>query len=124
MSAFTEQVVISPAGSLWTLDSPLQWELLRKGSGLVVTVPAGFQTDLASIPWWARGLFNPEDPAYAKAAILHDYLLSDPGNSRLDCAAVFHDALEACGVSTWRAVVMTLAVWVWTAFLSPLLGSR
>lgn len=121
MSAYTDQVVISPLGTLWTLDAPLQWELLRKGSGIVISVPAGFQTDLASIPWWARWLFNPEAPAYAKAAILHDFLLADANNSRAEAAAVFHDALKADGVSSWRAVVMTLAVWAWTGWLWPLL---
>lgn len=120
MSAFTDQVTISPSGTLWMTDAPLNWELLREGSGLVVSVPTGFKTDLATIPWWARWLFNPEDPAYAKAAILHDFLLSDTDNSRLEAAAVFHDALKACGVASWRAVLMTVAVWAWTAWLAPL----
>jgi hypothetical protein len=42
-------------------------------SGIVITIPAGFVTDYASIP---RGLwsFFPPHGQYSKAAIIHDYL--------------------------------------------------
>lgn len=122
MSAFTS-VVISPAPNhMWMVGVPVTWELLHLGSGLMVTVPAGFTTDLATVPWWARWLLNPVDPDFAKAAILHDWLLVDPSNSRLEAAAVFHDALLASRVSHFRAVPMTLAVWAWTAGIYPLLA--
>src|SRR6185437_8718655 len=116
MSAFTENLSITPFGSEWEVEAPLRWELLRKGSGLAVTVPAGFTTDLASIPWWLRWLYNPADPRYAKAVVLHDWLLVDPAISRLEAAAVFYEALCASGVSNWRAVPMALGVWAWTAY--------
>jgi hypothetical protein len=94
---------------LWALAAPLPFEAGKKGSGLLITVPAGFTSDLATIPRFARWWLNPADARFAKAAILHDYLLSQ-GYSPAFAAAVFYEALLADGVEPWRAKVMGLAV--------------
>lgn len=41
----------------------------------VYTVPAGFETDFASVPRWMWS-FLPPTGRYTKAAILHDYLVT------------------------------------------------
>jgi Protein of unknown function (DUF1353) len=58
------------------LLKPIAWRPSPEQAGTfeAVEVPAGFVTDLASIPWplWSTGL-RP-DGQYAYAAIVHDYL--------------------------------------------------
>lgn len=40
------------------------------------TVPAGFMTDFASIPWFARWMFRSTGAPYQRAAVMHDWLYS------------------------------------------------
>lgn len=75
-------------------------------------VPAGFSSDLASIPAIARGVFDRGDGRYAKAAVLYDHML-EAGFDRLTAAAEFHSALRADGVALWRRLIMFLAVALW-----------
>lgn len=81
-------------------------------------VPEGFETDLGSIPWWARAIFSPSDPQAARAYVLHDwvnYLTAGrpPGknvwSSRV-AAAILYDALRLDGASPLKAGVVTTAV--------------
>ena len=109
MSAYTEHVSIAPVGGMWELENPLLWELGKKGSGLLVEVPRGFKTDLASIPWYGRAIFKTADATFAKASILHDFLL-ESGWSPITAGAEFANALIADGVARWRATIMGLAV--------------
>lgn len=93
----------------WQLAAPLRWEVGKVGSGLFVELPAGFTTDLASIPAWARWIFNPDDPCTAKAACVHDYLLSLKYGQQM-AVGEFYAALMADEVSRWRRIVYYLAV--------------
>jgi hypothetical protein len=95
-------------GILYTVTKPLSWEVGVKGSGLVVKVPVGTTFDV-SIPVGLRWLFDPHNPAYLKAAALHDELLRR-GWSRPTAGAEFHEALRADKVAAWRRLVMWLAV--------------
>ena len=63
-------------------------------------VPAGFETDFASVP---RGLWNifPPFGRYSKAAVLHDYLYRCSSMERKTCDKIFLDCMEALGVP-WR----------------------
>ena len=88
------------------LLTPFAYDVGRLGSGDRIVVPAGFVTDFASVPWWARGLFAPFDRA-AKAAVLHDWLWSR-GSPRH--AAVFAEALAVLRVPAWKRAVMAAAV--------------
>jgi hypothetical protein len=58
-------------GKHWVLTAPLLWDDPEKA--WTITVPAGFQTDFASVP---RGFWNlfPPTGRYAPAAVLHDFL--------------------------------------------------
>jgi len=79
MSSFTTPLVVSPLpdGRRWKLVFQFGYDVGRKGSGDRITVPAGFVTDFASIPWilWRLLLWwLPYWAKYSKAAVLHDWL--------------------------------------------------
>jgi hypothetical protein len=74
-----------------------------------ITVPAGFKTDLASVPrlpvvyWLAGGTSS-------KAAVIHDYLYTT-GQVRRDMAdAVLREASACIGVPAWRRWIMWAGV--------------
>lgn len=115
MSFYTEKVTLCPLeNGLWSLASDMVWEIGKRDSGHAYTVPAGFITDLASIPRLARWIFDRGDARLAKAAILHDHMLVDQEFSRLTASAEFTAALLADGVPRWQAFVMGFAVLIWT----------
>lgn len=71
--------------------------------GGLVTVPAGFITDLASIPWPYNRIFRP-DGKWSRAAVIHDYLCKlvrddMPPLNREQADKVFYEAMRADGVS-------------------------
>ena len=55
------------------LTEPLRWGVESPDGPNFVTVPEGFESDFASVPWVARRLIPSFGP-WAKAAVLHDYL--------------------------------------------------
>lgn len=66
---------------------------------LVITVPVGFETDLATIPWPVNIFFRPDGP-WAKAAVIHDFLyyvnhnsLSWADVSRVVRDSIFYEAM-------------------------------
>lgn len=81
--------------------------------GYIISVPRGFATDFASVPFWLDGIVPSFGP-WAKAAIIHDYLYAGHGAkrglTRAWCDNVFREALKACGVSLWRRNAMWAAV--------------
>jgi hypothetical protein len=72
-------------------------------------VPAGFPTDLCSLPPIARP-FIPIAGRMAKPALLHDWLL-EQGDAR--AADVFAEALAVAGVGQSLRWIMVAAVRVW-----------
>lgn len=91
------------------LLEPLSLELGPAGSGVVITVPAGFATDYASVPralWW---LFPPHG-RYKRAAVVHDYLYSCGCIHRAIADAVFLAAMEVLRVGRASRWTMYLAV--------------
>lgn len=104
-----------PGGRGYKTARAFSFDLGFKASELTVTVPAGFQTDLATVPrlvWW---LFPPHDPRYAAAAVLHDYLYSwrsETGEAfdRATADGVFLEAMLILGVPRWKALTLFVAV--------------
>jgi len=95
------------------LLEPLVWECDFKGSGLTVTVPAGFITDGASVPrllWWLMPAWGDKG---TRAAMVHDYLLDmmhlgQPVAGMDVREAIdwqFYLMLKALDVPEWRARV-------------------
>jgi len=88
----------------YRLTRAFQYHLSAPGSMLVVDVPKGFVTDLASVPWALRWLFPP-DGLWAKAAVVHDWGYADgdlslPDGSKIKPSRFWWDVifLEAMSV--------------------------
>jgi hypothetical protein len=71
-------------------------------SGRMITIPAGFPTDGASVPRWLQGLF-PAIGDHLLADVIHDYLYTTNLLPRADCDLEF---------------------WRWMDLLRPLAKSR
>lgn len=72
------QPSIRSGRSLWALQRDLTYQT---GTNLseIITVPAGFVTDLTSVPrvFWS---FVPPDGPWVKAAVIHDFLYYTQGD--------------------------------------------
>jgi len=79
MSDFTSPLIVRveqrerSGRGVYTVMQPFTYHVGEKNSGVEITVPAGFETDFASIPWFARWLISPGG-LHAKAAVMHDAL--------------------------------------------------
>jgi hypothetical protein len=76
---------------------------------LEFTVPAGFVTDFASVPWFIWWLI-PMQGDYNRAAVLHDFLYTKKTCSRFLADALFRDVMREIGVPLWKRVVMYYGV--------------
>ena len=88
----------------WALLEPLVYD----GSKQYV-VPAGFETDFASVPqavWW---FCPPAAGNHAKPAVLHDYLC-ETANNQPAADKVFLEAMKSNGVGWIKRITMFNAV--------------
>lgn len=92
------------------LEQPLVFD--DRCTGDVLSVPAGFLSDGASIPHGLprRIAGHPLNARYLPAAILHDYEISVREASWWRVHTRFGRALIASGVSWWRARIMAAFV--------------
>ena len=76
MSRYTQHVAICPIPQLkqWMVYEPLHYDLLYKGSGCTITVPAWFRFDGASVPSIFGMLIQKVEPDTIKAACIHDWI--------------------------------------------------
>lgn len=74
-----------------------------------ITVPAGFETDFASIPRIFWGLLPPTGK-YGKAAVLHDFMYSRQQSPRKYADDVFYEAMGVLNVPDYVRKTMYLAV--------------
>ena len=83
----------------------------------LVTVPAGFETDFASVP---RLFWNIVPPLgrYGEPAIVHDYLYRTQTVDRLTADRVFLEAMEArgCHWITRRTLYRAVRLFGWLAW--------
>lgn len=118
MSRFTTPLELTPdlASGAYRTVRDLAFDVGFLGSGLTITVPAGFRTDLASVPRWLWWLFPRDDPQYAAASVLHDYTYKwrHPASSdkfdRNTADGIYLDGMLILGVPAWRAWAMYLGV--------------
>jgi len=78
-------------------------------NGRAIYVPAGFKTDMLSIPRLLWAILPPTGRG-GKAAIVHDWLLFENKLSRLKCADLFLEALKSLKVPEEQANAMYLGV--------------
>lgn len=90
--------------------------------GLQITVPAGFETDLGSIPRVLWPLLPRDDARFAAAFVVHDWLCERSNFPRLTAAAIFLELLLVLarehGAAAWRVWAMFAGVLLW-AVLRP-----
>jgi hypothetical protein len=83
-----------------------------------ITVPPGFKTDFASVPWFFQA-FIPKTGRYNEATVVHDYLcyLSKKGQyDRKVADKVFLEAMRELGCKKWRRGIMYAGVATYTFF--------
>ncbi len=103
---FLDEPTLKVHGDDWRLVLPL---IYLRADYTAITVPAGFITDLASIPRLLHPLI-PVNGRHRAAAIVHDYLYATQTLTRAECDAVFLEAMEACGVRWTQRWAMYSAV--------------
>jgi hypothetical protein len=92
---------------LWRLTAPLVYQ--SDVAKMTFTVPAGFITDLASVPripiayLLAGGTSN-------EASVVHDFIYSTHPVDRATADAVLKEASLLTGVPKWRAWLMWAGV--------------
>lgn len=111
---------LNGSGATWSLAEPLEYHVGRADSETVVAVPMGFETDLASVPWFGRWLVS-SWKGTARAAVLHDFLYSAVGRrlhgfTRAQADAIFGEALQVTGSRLWFVIwaavrLFGLAAW-------------
>ncbi len=94
-------------GLNFVLIDPLIYEIKRTGQ--VVTVPAGFVTDFASVPWYARSVINVLG-RHSIPAIVHDYLYWEQRCTREEADAILKEAMAEYESSTFDQKVVYYAV--------------
>ena len=82
-----------------------------------ITVPRGFVTDLASIPWIAQ-LFVPKNESHSNPAILHDYLYWEQQCSREEADSLLLLEMEDAQVGSMRRWLIDTGLWLggWTGW--------
>ena len=114
MSSFTSPLIVSPMpdGRRWKLFRSFTYHITSRRSKDKITVPAGFITDFASIPWvfWS---WLPAWGKYGKAAVIHDYLYQNHLLSRRMADLIFYEAMLVGKTKKWKAKLMYLAVRIW-----------
>lgn len=109
--------------SLWALRDDLTYQTGGDATELV-TVPAGFVTDLASVPRVVWSFYPPDGP-WVKAAIIHDFLYDTEGSgvwykrqgisrgrsySRAESDAILKEGMADRGIGRWEQLVIWAAV--------------
>jgi hypothetical protein len=97
-------------GSSFELQTDLHVSISENDAApLTITIPAGYVTDLASIPPEA-GLFGFNKLGkYSFAAIVHDYMFSKQMGFEL-ANAIFYSLLKKSGLPKWQCSLMASAV--------------
>ena len=83
---------------------PVQWQIGKKGSGWLLTVPAGKEFE-SSVPRGLHWAFSPDDPHFLKSAAIHDTLLEAGFRKAFADSQWFEAALSehAPALRTWVA---------------------
>lgn len=112
-SNFTSPLIVEHLGGadwrLWKLVESFDYHVGTYPSEDVITVPAGFITDFASIPRFLWAIYPPTG-RWGKAAVVHDYLYRTGVRPRLECDAIFLEAMTVLGVPYARRMAMYWAV--------------
>lgn len=96
--------------AVFAVAAPLAFDLVTAGRlTRWITIPAGFETDGASVPFWARPWLDPWS-RIGLAAVLHDYLLTLPLVAKWEADLAFLAALRAFGAPALLSTALYFAV--------------
>jgi hypothetical protein len=120
MSSFTTPLVaeFEDDGIHYVIWQIFAYAIGLLGSGIMVSVPVGYRTDLASVPWWIRWLLPPNGK-YGKAAVIHDFICSyrtvnmngqNVYVTRKTGDLIFLEAMGVLNVPAWQKWSMFCAV--------------
>ena len=91
----------------------MEYRVRSDDSDVVICVPPRFETDFASVPWFAQGLF-PALGRWGRPAIIHDFLYQTKGDggrfTRAEADHIFREAMEVVSVPSWHRAIMYRAV--------------
>jgi len=118
MSTFTTQINLESIndGKSWKLIESFEYHIGEYPSKNIITVPAGFITDLMTVPRFILPFFNPLLHQYSKPSIIHDWLYDKDSkdkyniNTRLQADKVFLEAMAVLGVSRVKRYLIYQAV--------------
>lgn len=91
----------------------LHEELEIKFNGKMFIVPAGFQSDGASVPSFLWNSVSPQvDPRTLRGALAHDFLYRNhlPGWTRKEADEMFLTLIREDGLSVWKSYKAYLGV--------------
>ena len=97
----------------WRLERDWTVEISAGGDSEMITVPAGFKTDFATIPaafWCFVGL--PDDETHRNAALLHDYLYTVGGDTeeRRGADWIYYKTIRRAGRTRFKAAAEYVAL--------------
>lgn len=94
-SGFLNPPLLKPKfdGKTWVLMTEFSYDVGGIDSGDRITVPVGFETDLASVPQSLTWLV-PKWGKHGPAAIIHDYLYRTQPRSRKESDDIFYEAMR------------------------------
>lgn len=110
MSQYLSKLILEAAdedGGKWRVVEPFHYD--SDVAKRVITVPAGFLTDLASTPRIPI-IYELCGNVATKAAVVHDYLYTSGRESRAIADAVLREAAALAGVSWWQRWAMWAGV--------------
>lgn len=104
---FESRLRVEKINSHWRLIEQLAYDSAVLSARVVV--PAGFETDFASVPRLPFAFWLAGDTAHL-AAVVHDFLYTIQLCSRVEADRVFYEAMTLTGVPLWRRSLMYAAV--------------
>lgn len=108
-NSFKTPLVVEVMGKRFRLHYNFTYRWKYKGLTIVISVPAGFETDFASIPRFAWILI-PKLGRWNKAAVIHDWLYQHGALSRKQADRCFRDGMRDKGVKPWQYNLIYWAV--------------
>lgn len=101
----------------WILEEPLTYQ--SDVAAQIIEVPAGFVTDLASVPKWVPRWVVDVNESHRFAAVVHDFACRTwILELRPVADAVFKEAMAVLGVPGWKRWTMWFAVRSFTVWLT------
>ena len=104
-------IIEAKAPNTWLLTKEFSYLTLALGKPAKITVPAGFENDLASIPRLLTWAF-PVNGKHRWAAVVHDWLYHNKGEieglklTRKQCDRIFLEGMQTMGVGRVKRSMM------------------